>query len=86
MGFMKTFKSDIARDGARHATEEGRQVFVYKFDLPTLNSSVSAGISGAAECIEAIESEGWRLASFAANDQSRNGSLIMIYRKKEELS
>jgi hypothetical protein len=81
MGFMKDMKSSTASKDAARACAEGRQVFVFKFDMPNLNSGVTASVSGAAEAIEAIEREGWFLGHMSVHPSVRHGAMVMVFRR-----
>ena len=81
MGLMKTLKTTTATGDARRARAEGHTVYVHRFGMPTMNSSVSSSVPGAAEVIEAIEAEGWRLEHMAHNSEDRaHGSLVLLFR------
>lgn len=81
MGFIKEVKADTARNHATRAREEGRGVFLYRFDVPSTSSGFSGLVSGAAEVIEAIERTGWRLQHMAYDGhQSKNGAALLLFR------
>lgn len=81
MGLMKTIKTNTATADAARARTEGRTVYVHRFGMPNLNSSVSSSVPGAAEVIEAIEAAGWRLEHMAHNAEDRgHGSLVLLFR------
>lgn len=76
MGWVKNAKSNMLREEAQRAREEGRTVFVPMLNTPmTFSSSAtpSGAVSGWAEMIEAIEAEGWLLTqwSVAADTKGR---------------
>jgi hypothetical protein len=49
--------------------------------MPNLNSAVSSTVSGAAEAIEAMEGQGWRLDSHSLHPGIRHSSMVMIFRR-----
>lgn len=59
MATVKHMKAGAAGKDAQRAASEGHWVFVYELDIPNLSSLASSAVSGAAEAIEEIESEGW---------------------------
>jgi hypothetical protein len=82
MGFVKDMKTNTAGKDAARAVAEGRQVFVFKFDMPNLNSAATASVSGAAETIEAIEAEGWVLGHMSVHPSVRHGAMVMVFRRR----
>jgi len=84
MGFIKTMKENTAHQEAARAAAEGHSVFVFKFDMPNLNSAITSSVSGAAEAIEAIEAEGWALAEVAVHPGVRHGAMVMVFRRKPQ--
>ncbi|HEY5397841.1 MAG TPA: hypothetical protein VIL16_20835 [Trebonia sp.] len=81
MGFIKDTKVGSAVTDAARAIQEGRTVFLYRFNVPASNSSFSGPVSGAAEVIEGIERRGWRLAEMAYDGkQSTNGAVMLLFR------
>lgn len=83
MGFVREAKANVARAEATRALSEGRTVFVYRCNVPTFSSGFSGSVSGAAEVIETIESQGWSLANMAYDEaQSRNGALVLLFRHR----
>ena len=72
--------SSASTNAARAATE-GHKIFVFKFDMPNLNSAVTSSVSGAAEAIEAIEAEGWTLGQMAVRPSVRHGAMVMVFRR-----
>lgn len=83
MGFVKDMKANTASKDAARAVAEGHQVFVFKFDMPNLNSAVTASVSGAAEAIEAIEREGWLLSNMSVHPGIRHGAMVVIFRRRQ---
>jgi hypothetical protein len=81
MGLIKTMKTSTATTEAARAVAEGHKVFVFKFDMPNLNSAVTSSVSGAAEAIEAIEAEGWALSQMAVHPSVRHGTMVMVFRR-----
>lgn len=61
MGIFKDAKADAIGKEARKAAEDGRALFAPKLNTPMTQHGLSGSISGWAEMIESIESEGWRL-------------------------
>jgi hypothetical protein len=82
MAFVKKMKAGAASRDAQRAASEGHSVFVYKFDMPNLNSLVSSTVSGASEAIEEIESAGWTMSQMALHPGVRHGSLVMLFRRE----
>jgi hypothetical protein len=83
MSFIKDMKANTAGSDAERAAAEGHKVFVFKFDMPNLNSSVTSSVSGAAEAIEAIEGKGWALGQMAVHPSVRHGAMVMVFRRDE---
>ena len=81
MGFVKTMKVNTGSADAARAAAEGHSVFVFKFDMPNVNSAVTSTVSGAAETIEAIEAQGWTLAQMAVHPDVRHGAMVMVFRR-----
>jgi hypothetical protein len=84
MGFIKDMKANTAGGDAERAAAEGHKVFVFKFDMPNLNSSITSSVSGAAEAIEAIEGRGWTLSQMAVHPSVRHGAMVMVFRRDEQ--
>ena len=82
MGFVKDMKASTASKDAARATAEGRKAFVFKFEMPNLNSGVTSGVSGAAEAIEAIEAEGWAMSQMSIHPSVRHGAMVMVFRRQ----
>jgi hypothetical protein len=61
MGIFKDTKVGMVGTEAKRAAEEGRTVYAPKLNTPSSQHGLSGAISGWAEMIEGIESEGWRL-------------------------
>ena len=81
MAFTKTTANFAAVDATR-AIQEGRTVFVYRYNVPFSSSNFSGSVSGAAEVIETIEAKGWALTQMAYDErQSSNGSALMLFRR-----
>ena len=67
---------------AARAVKEGRTVFLYRFNVPAMNSGYSEPISGAAEVIEGVEKQGWRFGDFAYDaKQSSHGAVLLLFRR-----
>ena len=84
MGFIKDMKANTAGSDAERAAAEGHKVFVFKFDMPNLNSAVTSNVSGAAEAIEGIEGRGWTLSQMAVHPSVRHGAMVMVFRRDEQ--
>jgi hypothetical protein len=81
MAFTKT-KANFAAVDATRAIQEGRTVFVYRYNVPFSSSSFSGSVSGVAEVIETIEAKGWALTQMAYYErQSSNGTALMLFRR-----
>lgn len=81
MGFIKDAKIGSAATDAARARQEGRTIFVYRYNVPATSSGYSGSVSGAAEVIEGIEGKGWRLAEMAYDGkQSSNGAVLLVFR------
>jgi hypothetical protein len=81
MGFIKDAKTGSAGTEAGRARQEGRSVFLYRYNVPATSSGFSGSVSGAAEVIETIEHAGWRLAEMAYDgQQSKNGAVLLLFR------
>lgn len=74
-------KTSTATTEAARAVTEGHKVFVFKFDMPNLNSAVKSSVNGAAEAVEAIETEGWPVSQMAVHPSVRNGAMVMVFRR-----
>jgi hypothetical protein len=84
MPFTK-MKADFACTDAERAADEGRTVFVYRYNVPFSNSNFSGSVGGAAQVIEAIERQGWTLTHLAYDErQSANGSALMLFRRAQQ--
>lgn len=82
MGLIKDVKTSAAAQHAARAAQEGRTVFLYRFDIPATSSGFSGPVSGAAEVIEAAERQGWRLDNFAYDGaQSKHGAVLLLFRR-----
>jgi hypothetical protein len=80
VGFVKDIKSGAAAAEAARARQEGRSVFMYRFNVPVASPGLSGSVSGAAEVIEAIEGAGWVLEQMAFDGQSKNGAALLLFR------
>lgn len=57
-------------------------MLLYRFNVPATSSGFSGPVSGAAEVIEGIEQQGWRLATKAYDEaQSKNGAVMLLFRR-----
>lgn len=83
MGLIKDAKTGTATQHAARAREEGRTVFLYKFNVPSTSSRFSEPVSGAAEVIEGIERQGWILHQMAYDSQQGgHGSVLLLFRPR----
>jgi hypothetical protein len=81
MGLIKDTKVGSAGTESARARQEGRTIFVYRYNVPATGSGFSGSVSGAAEVIERIEGNGWRLAEMAYDGkQSTNGDALLLFR------
>ncbi len=82
MGFVKKFKTDAAGGEALRARDEGRTVYVYRFEMPHWGSSHSGSVSGAAEVIESIEEWGWKLTHITGTaGEDNRGAFILVFHR-----
>lgn len=82
MGFMKKAKSDAMGDDARRAREEGRTVFIAQFRGAISHSpALTLPIAGAAESIEGVEAEGWRIDQFTSVPYKDNMTVVCLFRR-----
>jgi hypothetical protein len=83
MGIVKDAKANVARAEAARALSEGHAIFVYRCNVPAFGSGFSGSVSGAAEVIETIESQGWSLSNMAyGGAHSRYGALVLLFRRR----
>lgn len=75
-------QSNTAAKDAARAAAEGRKIFVFKFDMPNLNSAVTGSVSGAAQVVEAIEDQGWVMSEMAVHPSVRHGAMVMLFRRR----
>jgi hypothetical protein len=82
VGLIKQAKVDTAASHARRAREEGRKVFVGRIRDEVLTYQGTGSISGAAEAVEAIEAEGWRLVNMAYSwvETKKRGLTVCLFR------
>ncbi len=85
MGFVKDLKSGTAASHATRALQEGRTVFVYRYNVPATSSGFSGPVEGAAEVIESVERAGWVLMEMAYDGaQSKNGAALLLFRPRRQ--
>lgn len=75
MGFIKDGKAGMLRTEAERAFREGRTVFAPMLNTPvTFRSSAtpSGSVSGWAEMIEAVESQGWVLTQWTVGHDAKD--------------
>jgi hypothetical protein len=77
VGLLKDSRAKTAAHHANRAAAEGHTVLVFLINVPR-NAIEGQPISGVAEQIEAVEAEGWRLASLNAKDA---GSMVALFRR-----
>jgi hypothetical protein len=82
VGFLKDRRADTAGAHAMRAREEGHEVYVHRFKLPSMTGIGYGGspVSGAAEVIESIEQSGWRLEHISHAEVADHGSLLLMFR------
>ncbi|MFF5609233.1 hypothetical protein ACFY65_23080 [Streptomyces cellulosae] len=85
MGFINQAKGLEAAKRAREARDAGNSVLVYKFIEANTNSKATAPMTGMAEQIQAVESEGWRLEQMAAAEgkafTGERVALVCLFRR-----
>jgi hypothetical protein len=77
MPWLKEARAEVAAKHAKRAAEEGRRVLVFLINVPT-GSAEGTPVSGVAEQIEAVEDQGWQLASLGAFSAK---SMIALFRR-----
>jgi hypothetical protein len=80
VGLIKQAKAETAAQDARRARDEGRNVLVYSFNFSKFSKGgawISGLVPGAAERIEAIEAEGWRLENIFHRNEDM---FVMLFR------
>jgi hypothetical protein len=83
MGLITDTKATSASKDASRAASEGRQVFVYRYNVPATSSGYSGPIGGASEVIEGIERHNWTLCHMAYDGaQSKNGAVLLLFRRR----
>ncbi len=83
MGFVKEAKANTAAQHAARARNEGRTVFLYRYNVPATSSGFSGPVEGAAEVIESVEQAGWALVQVAYDGaQSKNGAALLLFRRR----
>jgi hypothetical protein len=84
MGFVKKFKSDSAGGNALRARDEGRTVYVHRFEMPHWGSGYSGSVSGAAEVIESIEDQGWKLTHITDSaGEGHRGAFVLVFHRAD---
>jgi hypothetical protein len=85
VGFINQAKGLEAAKRAREARDAGNSVLVYKFIEANTNSKATAPMTGMAEQIQAVESEGWRLEQMAAAEgkalMGERVALVCLFRR-----
>ncbi len=82
MGFIKQAKSNTISEDAARARDEGRSVFVTQIRGPMSHSpALSRPIPQAAESIEAVEEQGWRLDKMDSLVYNNNTTLVCLFRR-----
>lgn len=86
MGFINDAKAQEAGNRARQAYDNGDYVLVYKFIEANTNSKATAPMTGMANQIQAVESNGWMLANMAAAEgkalTGERVALICLFRRR----
>ncbi len=81
MGMIRDVKvQTIAKDAAR-AISEGRLVFVARLHTPGRLHDMTGSVGDWAEMIEAIEAEGWTLASWTVADGPKGAGAYPLFRR-----
>ena len=80
MGLFKNARLAAAAEAADRAGQAGRQVLVYRQNVPMSQGGWSGEIPDVGEVIEMIERYGWRLDQMAF-DAHANGGCVMIFRR-----
>lgn len=85
MGWINNAKAAEAAKRAREAANNGDKVLVYKFIEANTNSKATAPMTGMADQIQAVESEGWALDKMAASEGKAIGgervALVCLFRR-----
>jgi hypothetical protein len=85
MGWINDGMANEAARCARKAVEDGERVLVYKFLEASGGSRLTGPMSGIGGQIEAVEAEGWQLATMtAAEGKSLTGqrvALVCLFRR-----
>ena len=81
MGLLKNARLAAAAEAAAEAGQAGRQVLVYRQNIPLSRSGWSGEIPDIGEVIEMIERYDWRLDQMAFDSHTSNGGCIMIFRR-----
>lgn len=88
MGFMNDAKAQEAGKRAREAYTKGDYVLVYKFIEANTNSKATAPMTGIADQIQAVESQGWMLQNMAAAEgKALTGeriALVCLFRRRNQ--
>lgn len=71
MGWVKDAKTDVIRDAATKAWESGRGAFTPKLNSPGSASGFSGEIVEWGMMIDAIESVGWAMTSWAVSTDAK---------------
>ena len=81
---LRGVKTTGAAGDASRAREEGRTVFLYKFNIPGSTGIFSGPVPDAAEVIEAVENTGWSLAqmTFAETSRKNHGAMLLLFRRR----
>ena len=83
MGLIEDTKVNIAATHAARARQEGRTVFLYRFDGNASSSGFSGPVGGAAEVIESVERTRSRLVDTSVTSpgtKSKNGAALLLFR------
>lgn len=73
LGFIDRVKQNKIGEEAARAIREGRRVFLARINVGMTDAGASGTVTGAAEIIESIEDQGWRLDQMSYT-QDRKGS------------
>lgn len=85
MGWVNDAKANVAAGEARKAIENGQTVLVYKFIEANTNSRSTAPMTGIADQIQAVESQGWVMYNMAVGEgkalSSERVAVVCLFRR-----
>lgn len=77
MGWLKEGRAKVAAQHAARSRDEGHKALVFLVNVPA-GTAEGTPVSGVAEQIEAVEAEGWYLASLNGFNAK---SMIALFRR-----